>query len=110
MTQREVFLYFQDGNDDAYCYPLKNFIGFQHAADGTLLMRFVSVVNGPGATTEIDTVTLTLASNKEKDAINDIVNLINGGPHSVGVITIADNVNQVYASTHITDVAGSLDS
>ncbi len=87
MTQREVFLYFQDGNDDAYCYPLKNFIGFQHAADGTLLMRFVSVVTGPGATTEIDTVTLTLASNKEKDAINDIVNLINSGPHSVGVIT-----------------------
>ena len=59
---------------------------------------------------EIDIVTLTLASNKEKDAITDIVNLINSGPHSVGVITIADNVNQVYASTHITDVAGTIDT
>tara|TARA_R100001015_G_C4486953_1_gene65702 strand:+ start:244 stop:567 length:324 start_codon:yes stop_codon:yes gene_type:complete len=102
------FLYFQDGNDDAYCYPLSSFLGFQHAADGTLLMRFVSVVTGPGATTEIDLVTLTLASNKEKDAITDIVARING--QKTGVITIADNVNQVYASTHITDVAGTLDS
>ncbi len=55
-------------------------------------------------------VGLALASNKEKDAITDIVNLINSGPHSVGVITIADNVNQVYASTHITDIAGSIDT
>jgi hypothetical protein len=110
MSQREVFLYFQDGNNDAYCYPLKNFIGFQHAADTTLLMRFVSIVTGPGATTEIDTVTLTIASDKEKDAIVDIVNRLNGGPHSTGVVTIADNVNQVYASEHITDVAGTLDS
>ena len=104
------FLYFQDGNDDAYCYPLSSFLGFQHAADGTLLMRFVSCVTGPGATTEIDKVTLTLASNKEKDAIGDIVNLINRAPFGENLITIADNVNQVYASTHITDVAGSIDT
>lgn len=104
------FLYFQDGNNDAYCYPLENFIGFQHAADTTLLMRFVSIVTGPGATTEIDTVTLTIASNKEKEAIADIIDLINDRPHANGLITIADNVNQVYASAHVTDVAGTLDS
>ena len=71
-----------------------------------ILLKTLSVFS----TLQTDTITLTLASNKEKDAITDIVNLINGGPHTVGVITIADNVNQVYASTHITDVAGSLDS
>ena len=101
------YLYVQDGNNDAYCYPLANFIGFQHAADTTLLMRFVSIVTGPGATTEIDTVTLTIASNKEKDAIADIIAKINSRGN---MITIADNVNQVYASAHITDVAGTLDS
>ena len=108
MTQREVFLYFQDGNDDAYCYPLSRFIGFKHAADTTLLMHFKPLTNDD--VTDIDVVTLTLASNKEKDAITDIVNLINSGPHTTGVITIADNVNQVYASTHITDLAGTLDT
>jgi len=110
MTQREVFLYFQDGDNDAYCYPLSKFKGFRHKVDGTLLMTFNTVETESAATTEVDTITLTLATNKEKDAINDIVNLINGGPHTVGVITIADNVNQVYASTHITDVAGSIDT
>ena len=103
----EKYLYFQDGNDDAYCYPLSRFIGFRHAADGTLLMQFKPLTDDDS---NIDTVTLTLASNKEKDAITDIVNLINSGPHAVGVITIADNVNQVYASTHITDLAGTLDT
>ena len=73
-------------------------------------MRFVSIVTGPGATTEIDTVTLTIASNKEKEAIADIIDLINDRPHANGLITIADNVNQVYASAHVTDVAGTLDS
>ena len=107
MTQREVFLYFQDGNDDAYCYPLSRFIGFRHGADTTLLMQFKPLTDDAS---NIDTVTLTLASNKEKDAMNDIVNLINSGPHTVGVITIADNVNQVYASTHITDVSSTLDT
>ena len=101
------FLYFQDGNNDAYCYPLSRFVGFLHAADGTLLMKFKPTTADADS---IDTVTLTLASNKEKDAMNDITNLINKAPDSQNVITIADNVNQVYASTHITDVAGTLDA
>jgi len=107
MGEREVFLYFQDGNNDAYCYPLSRFIGFKHAADTTLLMQFKPLTDDAS---DIDLVTLTIASNKEKDAIIDIVNRINRSPHATGVITIADNVNQVYASTHITDLAGTLDS
>ena len=109
-TSREIFLYFQDGDNDAYCYPLSSFIGFVHDADLTLKMRFKSAVTNSSTATEVDLVTLAIASGKEKDAINDIVNRINGGPHPVDVVTIADNVNQVYASRHITDVAGTLDS
>ena len=108
MAEREVFLYFQDGNDDAYSYPLSRFLGFRHKADGALLMTFEPVETRDAG--ELDVVTLTIASNKEKDAITDIVNRINRGPHATGVITIADNVNQVYASTHITDIAGTIDT
>ena len=108
MAEREVFLYFQDGNDDAYCYPLSKFLGFRHKANGTVLMTFAPVETNDAS--EIDIVTLTIATNKEKDAITDVVNRINRGPHATGVITIADNVNQVYASTHITDVAGTIDT
>jgi hypothetical protein len=53
---------------------------------------------------------LTITYGKEKEAIEDIVNRINRGPNATGVITIADNVRQVYASTHITDVAGTIDT
>ena len=102
------FLYFQDGNDDAYCFPLERFIGFVHDGDTTLKMRFISGVTNSATATEVDLVTLTLASGKEKEAITDVVARING--QKTGVITIADNVNQVYASVHITDVAGTLDS
>ena len=107
MAEREVFLFFQDGNDDAYCYPLSRFIGFRHAADTTLLMQFKPLTDDAS---NIDTVTLTIASGKEKEAIEDVVNRINRGPHATGVITVADNVRQVYASTHITDLAGTLDT
>ena len=104
------YLYFQDGNNDAYCFPVERFIGFVHDSNLTLKMRFISGVTNSPTATEVDLVTLTLAENKEKDAIQDIVAKINAHPNGDPVITIADNVNQVYASAHITDVAGSLDS
>lgn len=106
----DKFLYFQDGNNDAYCYPLSSFIGFVHDADTTLKMRFVSAVTGPGATTEVDLVTLTITTQKEKAAIQDIVAKINAHPNGDPFITIADNVNQEYASAHISDLAGTFDS
>ena len=106
----EKFLYFQDGNDDAYCFPLSRFIGFVHDSNLTLKMRFQSAVTNSSTATEVDLVTLTLAANKEKEAIADIIDLINDRPHANGLITIADNVNQVYASAHITDVSSTLDS
>ena len=102
----EKYLYFQDGNDDAYAYPLDRFIGFVHNSNLTLLMKFLPFTDDADS---IDTVTLAIPENKEKDAINDIVNLINKTPNKQNVITIADNVNQVYASTHVTDVSSVID-
>ena len=101
------YLYFQDGNNDAYCYPLERFIGFKHAADTTLLMQFKPLTDDAS---EIDLVTLTITTQKEKDAIKDIVAKINAHPNGDPFITIADNVNQEYASAHISDLAGTLDS
>ena len=45
-----------------------------------------------------------------KDPIKDIVAKINAHPNGDPFITIADNVNQEYASAHITDLYGTLDS
>ena len=107
MALQNKFLFFQDGNNDAYCYPLDRFIGFRHAADTTLLMEFKPLTDDSDS---VDTATLTIVSGKEFEAINDIVNLINGAPHAEGLITIADNVRQTYASVHVTDIAGTLDA
>tara|TARA_R100000458_G_C8250575_1_gene227607 strand:+ start:1071 stop:1409 length:339 start_codon:yes stop_codon:yes gene_type:complete len=112
MAQREVFLFFQDGDNDAYCYPLSAFRGFRHSSDTTLVMHF-NPANNTLETTAAghdDIATLTIASGKQKEAIIDIVNLINSHPHTTGVLTIADTPNQVYCSTHITDVAGTIDT
>ena len=112
MAEREVFLFFQDGNDDAYCYPLSAFRGFRHAADTQLVMHFNPANNTLETTAGglDDIATLTITSGKEKEAIEDIVNRINRGPNATGVITIADNVRQVYASEYVTDVAGTIDT
>tara|TARA_R110002012_G_scaffold103_2_gene328 strand:+ start:549 stop:881 length:333 start_codon:yes stop_codon:yes gene_type:complete len=109
--EREVFLFFQDGNDDAYCYPLSAFRGFRHAGDTSLVMHFNPANNTLEATAGglDDIATLTITSGKEKEAIVDIVNKINRG-RATGVITIADNVRQVYASDFVTDVAGTIDT
>ena len=104
------YLYFQDANNDAYMYPAKNLLGIVHDGDTTLKLRFVSAVTGPGATTEIDLVTLTITTQKEKDVCKAIVEAINGGPHPTGFIVIADAVNNVFVHPDVTGTASTFDS
>jgi len=106
----DKYLYFQDGNNDAYMYPLSSLIGIVHDADTTLKMRFVSAVTGPGATTEIDLITLTITTQKEKDVCAAIVAKINAHPNGDPFIVIADAVNSVFAHGDITGVAATFDS
>ena len=51
-----------------------------------------------------DSVELTITSNKHKEVIEAILNLIHG-THSDGFIVVADDSNSVYASSFITACA-----
>jgi hypothetical protein len=103
---KSKFIYVQDGNNDALCWPISQFMGFQHAADTTLLMKFKPLTND---TADGDQVTLTIASNSEKAVIEAIIDAINDH-YSSGMVVVADNVNQVYISSNVTDVSCQLDT
>jgi hypothetical protein len=108
---KQKFIYVQDGNNDALCWPIANFLGFVHAADTTLLMKFLPANNTQETTAGglIDQITLTIASNSEKAVIESIVKAINDS-YGPDMIVVADNVNQVYISSNVTDVACQTDS
>jgi len=107
----EKFLYFQDGNNDAQLYPAKNLIGIIHDGDTTLKLRFVSAVTGPGATTEIDLVTLTITTQTEKAVIKAIIDSIGAsGSMKSNFIVVCDIVNSVFLHPDITGTAATLDS
>mgnify|MGYP003312486277 FL=1 len=71
-------------------------------------MKFQAQTNSDTAT-EIDQITLTIASNSEKAVIESIIDAINDG-YGPGMVVVADNVNQVYISSNVTDVACQTDS
>ena len=107
-VNKTKFIYAQDGNNDALCWPVANFLGFTHAADTTLILNF-KPQTGSGAATEIDKITLTIASNSEKSVIKAIVNAIND-MYGEAMIVVADLVNQKFITSDVTDVACSLDT
>ena len=106
------FIYFsnaggEDAVDDIACYPVEAFRGFAiSAADAVSLgMYFERIVEGIGAGEDepYDLVDLVIASGQAKDACKDVVEAM---AHSKEVfITIADDTNLEYVSTHITSVA-----
>jgi len=105
------YFYFQDGDNDAYMYPTSSFFGAEHDGNTTMKLRFVSVVTGAGATTEIDTITITIAAGSEKRVSEAIATAANAPlAANAGFIVIADNLNQDYLTTDITDVSAAQDS
>ena len=107
-VNKTKFIYAQDGNNDAICWPVANFLGFVHAADTTLLLNF-KPQTGSAAATEIDKITLTIASNSEKAVIKAIVNAMND-MYGEAMIVVADLVNQKFITSDVTDVACTLDT
>tara|TARA_Y100001963_G_C6395453_1_gene271697 strand:+ start:114 stop:443 length:330 start_codon:yes stop_codon:yes gene_type:complete len=107
-VNKHKFIYAQDGNNDAICWPVANFLGFVHAADTTLLLNF-KPQTGAAAATEIDKITLTIASNSEKAVIKAIVNAMNN-MYGDAMIVVADLVNQKFITSDVTDVACTLDT
>jgi hypothetical protein len=103
----EKFLFFGDGNNDSYMYPLSGLQAVVHDTDTTVEMYFKGTLGDSGAVN--DKVTLTIASGSEKTVMQAISEAI-ADPFNGVFITIADNVNQVYLDSNITDVALTLDT
>ena len=104
------FLYFGDGNNDAYAYPIDKLQTIQHDTDTSMELYFQSTVqDGDG----LDKVTLTLAAGSDPKAvikaIGFAINKTVAGPSDL-VIVIADKVGQEYIHSSITDLALTLDT
>ena len=108
MAKAGKYIYAQDGNNDAICWPVSSILGFVHAADTSLILNFQPQTNSDIAT-EIDKITLTIASGSEKAVIKSIVKALNDA-YGENVVVVADNLNQEYISSNVTDVACALDS
>ena len=100
MNVRDRIMYFSTGDGanasgEAYAAPVNKLRRILPVSTTTLDLVFESNMGG------LDTVRLTIATNKHKEVIEDILALIHG-THSDGFIVIADDSNSVYASSHIT--------
>ena len=113
------FLYFMEQTDGAFnaindcvAIPVERFKGFTNksgsSATTELTMEFDPMIGYSGshddATFVADSVELTITSNKHKEVMEAILNLIHG-THSDGFIVVADDSNSVYASPFITACA-----
>ena len=104
-------LFFNSADNDGVAYPAENLLAIAHEADTTVFLRFapskplkLTTLGDTAAALVVnyDLVTLTLAAGTlAKDVISAIVEKMNEGPHSSGMITIADDVNSVFAHSSI---------
>lgn len=104
----EKFLYFDDGTNDAYMYPLSTLHAVIHDTDTTIEMYFKSAVKSPSFSN--DKVTLTIASGTEKAVMKSISEAL-ADPTSGAFTVIADNNNKSEnVNANITDLALTLAS
>ena len=104
----DKFLYFQDGNNDAYCYPVSNLISIIHDGDTSLKLFFAPASTNDANDTDL--VTLTITTQTEKAVTQALIQAINGGPHTDGFIVVCDLVNSVFLHPDITSTALTADS
>jgi hypothetical protein len=109
----DKFLYFAAGAPDGTAsteeivmFPVAQISHFEMASATSLRVYFESSQEND-ADSGIDAahVVLTIASGKYKEALQDIVSAINAHPNGDPFVTVADEVNSVYASSHITACA-----
>ena len=103
-----VMLYFQtgdgvnDGADEGYAAPLKNFRGFKFIADTDAIeMQFDSILGTGADIAAVDKVVLNITAAKQHLVIADITAAINGLKYGDGFVTIADDAQGVYVSSDI---------
>ena len=99
--------------NDACAIPLENFLGFQATGtETTLAMNFKPMLNSGVDTANeidisIDTVTLTISTNKHKEVMGQVWETINGAANG-SLIDICDATNSIFASEYISGCAIAL--
>lgn len=110
------FLYFQDGSNNGYAYPVTNLVNMHENSATTVDLLFTSSLNQDSndsdALASSDSVRITVTSGKAKEVMQAIVEKINevDGPRTEDFIVIADNTNQVYLTADITDVSETVEA
>ena len=90
-------LYFQTGADDVTAFPAD----WIYAIDaGTAAVEIY--FTGTGEAQLLSSVGLTVTAGQEENVVQAIVQKINEGPHSDGLIVIAADANSVYCHSGIT--------
>ena len=110
-NEREVAADIGDSADDVVGYPLSRFKGFGNSAsDSRLLMIFEGLREGDaeGDASSVDTITLSITTNKHVEAMKEISNAI--ASDISGYIVIADMTSGAtkFASNYITGVVISI--
>ena len=107
------FLYFASGapdgtagTEEVILVPVENVSHFEMDSATRLNIHLKGVEQEKAADgTDASVVGLTVTSGKYKEALQDIVASINAHPNGDPFVVIADGVNSVFASAHITAVA-----
>mgnify|MGYP004452288899 CR=1 FL=1 len=98
------FLYIDDGSTLKVMYPDTSFRGTSPTSDTTLELYFTPLPEeGKAPGKDNDIVELTIAANRHKDVIQEVVNSIFYSDDYL--IAIFDSVLGVKISTHISSVA-----
>ena len=94
------------GTEQVACFPAAQMSHMEMASATSMRIYFESSQEND-ADSGIDAahVVLTITTGKYKEALQDISSAINAHPNMDPCIVIADSVNSVFASTHITACA-----
>ena len=110
-TAMEKYLYFrtvadEDDDDaaaDTLALPARRIVAMAPSADTTITVWFESVNNmhtaGDNELVLKDSAVITVTAHRHKKVLQSIVRSINGGPHSDGFITVADDATTDFDGT-----------
>ena len=91
------YLYFQTAADDAIAIPVAAIDGMDIAATALTITATHNFVQYKAI--------LTVTATQEELALKALIQLINQGPHSDGLIVVADDENSSYFHTGVTACA-----
>ena len=110
-TAMEKYLYFrtvadEDDDDaaaDTLALPARRIVAMAPSADTTITVWFESVNNmqtdGANELVLKDSAVITITAHRHKKVLQSKVRSINGGPHQVGFITVADDATTDFDGT-----------